>query len=113
MQIQKLQIEEIICLFQVIVIHGFDATVAYGSQDFKFKNSRDYPVKIISSVENGICKVTVYGVKTDNEYDVTIENEIIKTIPKKTASGQTRICCGFLQSYKKKWRNYQKAENFS
>lgn len=75
---------------------GFDATVAYGSQDFKFKNSRDYPVKIVSSVENGICQVTVYGLKTDDEYDVTIEAEIIKTIPKKTASGQTRICCGFL-----------------
>jgi vancomycin resistance protein YoaR len=68
---------------------GFDATVAYGSQDFKFTNSRDYPIKIVSSVENGYCKVSIYGLKTDNEYEVSIEAEIIKTIPKKTSSGQT------------------------
>jgi vancomycin resistance protein YoaR len=68
---------------------GFDATVAYGSQDFKFMNSRDYPIKIVSVVANGYCTVTIYGVKTDNEYDVSIEAEIIKTIPKKTSSGQT------------------------
>jgi vancomycin resistance protein YoaR len=68
---------------------GFDATVAYGSQDFKFMNSREYPIKIVSVVANGYCTVTIYGVKTDNEYEVSIEAEIIKTIPKKTSSGQT------------------------
>lgn len=68
---------------------GFDATVAYGSQDFKFVNSRNYPIKIVSSVENGYCTVSIYGLRTDNEYEVSIEAEIIKTIPKKTAGGQT------------------------
>jgi vancomycin resistance protein YoaR len=68
---------------------GYDATVAYGSQDFKFTNSRSYPIKIVSSVENGYCTVSIYGLKTDNEYEVSIETEIIKTIPKKTSSGQT------------------------
>lgn len=68
---------------------GYDATVAYGSQDFKFKNTRDYPIKIIASVENGYCKVSIYGLKTDNEYDISIETNIIKTMPKKTAGGAT------------------------
>ena len=66
---------------------GYDATVAYGSQDFKFKNTRDYPIKIIASVENGYCKVFIYGLKTENEYDISIETNIIKTMPKKTAGG--------------------------
>ena len=68
---------------------GYDATVAYGSQDFKFKNTRNYPIKIIASVENGYCKVSIYGLKTDNEYDISIETNIIKTMPKKTAGGST------------------------
>jgi len=66
---------------------GYDATVAYGSQDFKFKNTRDYPIKIIASVEGGYCKVFIYGLKTENEYDISIETNIIKTMPKKTAGG--------------------------
>ena len=66
---------------------GYDATVVYGSQDFKFKNTRDYPIKILSSVENGYCKVAIYGLKTDNEYDISIETNIIKTMAKKTSGG--------------------------
>ena len=68
---------------------GYDATVVYGSQDFKFKNSRDYPIKIIASVENGYCTVAIYGLKTENEYDVSIETNIIKTMPKKSSGGST------------------------
>ena len=40
---------------------GRDATVVYGSQDFKFKNSRKYPVKIEVTVANGMAKATIYG----------------------------------------------------
>ena len=72
---------------------GYDATVVYGSQDFKFKNTRNYPIKILASVENGNCTVSIYGLKTDNEYDVSIETNIIKRMPKKTAGGSTRLCC--------------------
>ena len=68
---------------------GYDATVVYGSQDFKFKNSRNYPIKVIASVENGYCTVSIYGLKTDNEYDVSIETNIIKTMPKKSSGGST------------------------
>ena len=68
---------------------GYDATVVYGSQDFKFKNSRDYPIKIIASVENGYCTVSFYGLKNEIEYDISIETDIIKTMPKKSAGGST------------------------
>ncbi len=66
---------------------GRDATVVYGSQDFKFENSRNYPIKIVSSVSGGVAKVSIYGLKTDNEYDVSIETNIIKTMPCKTSGG--------------------------
>lgn len=61
---------------------GKDATVAWGSTDFKFKNTRDYPVKIESIVNNGIAKVRIYGLKTENEYDITIETKTIKSTSK-------------------------------
>ena len=58
-------------------------------QYFKFKNSRNYPIKVIASVANGYCTVSIYGLKTDNEYDVSIETNILKTMKKKTAGGST------------------------
>lgn len=63
---------------------GEDATVVWGSTDFKFKNSRDYPIKIISSVEGGVATVSIYGLATNNEYDISIETETIKSIPYST-----------------------------
>lgn len=61
---------------------GKDATVAWGSTDFKFKNTRDYPIKIESTVSGGIAKVRVYGLKTDNEYNITIETATVKSTSK-------------------------------
>lgn len=51
---------------------GRDATVAYGSLDFRFKNNRTYPIKIESRVENGYCTVKVYGLRMENDFDVEI-----------------------------------------
>ena len=51
---------------------GRDATVAYGSLDFKFKNNRDYPVRIASSVQGGYCTVQIYGLKKEDDYQVEI-----------------------------------------
>lgn len=56
-----------------------DATVVYGSIDFKFKNNRDYPIKIVCSVQNGIANFQIYGLKTDNDYEVTISNRVTGT----------------------------------
>lgn len=48
---------------------GKDATVVWGSTDFKFENRRAYPIKIEASVSGGIASVKIYGLKTDEEYD--------------------------------------------
>ncbi len=60
---------------------GRDATVVYGSTDFKFKNSRSYPIKIVSSVDKGIATVSIYGYKNENdpEYEISIETNLVKT----------------------------------
>lgn len=61
------------------VVAGRDATVVYGLTDFKFKNSRNYPIKILCSVSSGIAKFEILGLKTDNEYEVVISSKITKT----------------------------------
>ena len=58
---------------------GKDATVVWGSTDFKFKNRREYPVKIEASVSDGVANVSFYGLKTDDEYELSIESRIIKS----------------------------------
>lgn len=60
---------------------GKDATVVYGSLDFQFKNSRNYPIKIESYMQNGIVTVNIYGIKEENEYDVEISTTILNYIP--------------------------------
>lgn len=63
---------------------GRDATVVYGSQDFKFKNNRKYPVKIEASLNSGIAKISLYGVKEEIDYTVTFETRTVSAIPYKT-----------------------------
>ena len=63
---------------------GRDATVVYGAIDFKFKNTRKYPIRIKSSVSGGIAKIQIFGMKEETEYDVKIETKITGSIPMQT-----------------------------
>lgn len=63
---------------------GFDATVSWGTIDLCFKNTRQYPIKIASSVVNGIVKVQILGIKEDVEYDVDIQTTVLDEIYYKT-----------------------------
>ena len=63
---------------------GRDATVAYGSKDFKFKNNRTYPIKIKVSINSGIAKVDIYGIKEEPKYDISFDIETVEIIPYKT-----------------------------
>ena len=56
-----------------------DATVVYGSIDFKFKNNRDYPIKLVCSVSNGVASFQIFGLKTGNDYQVEISSRITGT----------------------------------
>ena len=68
-----------------------DATVVYGSIDFKFKNNRDYPIKIVCSVSGGIAKFDIYGLRTDNEYEVEISSYVTGSTADSTYSEAYRI----------------------
>ena len=58
---------------------GRDATVSYGGKDFKFKNSRNYPVKIVASAKNGVLTVQILGVKEETEYDIELKSTVTQT----------------------------------
>ena len=68
-----------------------DATVVYGSIDFKFKNNRDYPIKLICSVSGGIARFDIYGLRTDNEYEVEISSYVTGSTANSTYSEAYRI----------------------
>lgn len=61
-----------------------DATVSYGNIDFKFKNTRQYPIKIESTSQNGICQISIYGIKEETEYEIEIQDKITEVIPYQT-----------------------------
>ena len=48
--------------------YGMDATVSWGSLDYKFKNNTDYPIRIKASVSGGQVHVTLMGTDTKDYY---------------------------------------------
>ena len=60
---------------------GRDATVSWGGIDFQFKNTRSYPIKIEASAKNGVCTMSIYGIKEETEYEVVIQSVVLSYIP--------------------------------
>jgi len=63
---------------------GTDATVSWGGPDFKFKNNRSYPIKVVCYVNRGTIYFQLFGLKEETEYEVVIEASITSYIPYKT-----------------------------
>ena len=59
---------------------GQDATVVYGSIDFKFENTSPYPIKIVAVQRNNYIRVTIKGTKTQ-EKTVKITTKVLSTTP--------------------------------
>lgn len=86
---------------------GEDATVSYGSLDFKFKNNTDYPIKLITVREGSQMKAKIMGTKGDDK-TVRLETEILETLTpetiKKTDSslkpGETEVQQSAVTGYK-------------
>lgn len=91
---------------------GADATVVWGSQDFKFKNSRTYPIRITSTVQGGVATVQVWGVKEETEYEITIETKKTATIPYTTQYIQTSDLPAGQQKVVQAGNNGQKIEAY-
>lgn len=78
---------------------GTDATVSWGAPDFKFKNNRDYAIRIVATTYNKNVTIKIYGLKQENDYNVEILSYRTGTIGYKTtytndsslAPGQTKV----------------------
>ena len=57
---------------------GQDAMVNIGTSDFKFKNNREYPIKVIAYVNPGSVTCAIKGLKQDTEYEVKLESRTIE-----------------------------------
>ncbi len=61
---------------------GQDATVVWGSTDYRFRNNTEYPVRIRTAVtgsgKNKVITVTIYGTQTVPGKEVKMETEILK-----------------------------------
>lgn len=66
------------------VPEGQDATVSWETVDFKFKNNRQYPIKIISEAKEGVVSVEIYGIKEKDDCQVLIESKVTNIIKKQT-----------------------------
>ena len=60
---------------------GKDATVVYGAYDFKFKNTRKYPIMIKTTIGSGVAKIDIFGIKEDVEYEVEISTKVLSYTP--------------------------------
>ena len=59
---------------------GRDATVAYGGKDFKFKNNRTYPIKIVASAKNGIVSISIAGIEEEmDKYEIVLTSTVLST----------------------------------
>ena len=87
---------------------SLDATVVYGSIDFKFKNNRETPIKIEATVKNGKATTKIYGLKSDKDVIVELESKILETIKYTTVTqydntmneGTTKVLQSPMNGYK-------------
>ena len=55
---------------------SFDATISYPYLDLKFKNTREYPIKIVVAFNPaGKLTISIYGTRQEVEYEVELESE--------------------------------------
>ncbi len=62
------------------VDYGMDATVYWGSIDYKFKNTLDYPIKIQANIDNGSVNITFWGAE-ELDFRVKMTYNILETYP--------------------------------
>ncbi len=63
---------------------SLDATISEGVFDFKFKNNKNYPIMIESSVANGIVTMSIKGIKEKDDKIIEIESVVIEKLDYKT-----------------------------
>ena len=61
---------------------GFDATVNWPGQDFKFKNNTDWPIFIVAGYSDRKVTVNIYGMSLGPGVTIDLESDVTRTIPK-------------------------------
>ena len=59
---------------------GRDATVSYGSKDFKFKNPREYAIKLKAHASNGILTVEIWGIPEEEDVEIELTSEVTDVV---------------------------------
>ena len=59
---------------------GRDATVSYGTLDFRFRNNLQYPIRIESKVGGGTLTIKICGIQTNPNRTVDIETETVAVL---------------------------------
>ena len=62
---------------------GLDAAVNWSSQDFKFKNTSDYPIFIVAEFADQKLTFKIYGKQLDDGMYIKLDSEKTETIPAK------------------------------
>lgn len=77
------QVERTEHMFAVTYVPmGMDATVYWGSLDYKFKNNLDHPILVEANVADGYVNITLRGTKPQTDYDkIEMTYEVLSTIP--------------------------------
>ncbi|MBQ7876251.1 MAG: VanW family protein [Clostridia bacterium] len=60
---------------------GRDATVNWGTTDFKFKNNTGHPIKIVSEISGKTIKISIVGMNTIPDMKVDILTSTVSVIP--------------------------------
>lgn len=68
---------------------GEDATVVYGSLDFRFKNTSAYPIKIVATSKNNYIRVKLMGTEPDEVRTVKLTKKTHSTTPYTTREKKT------------------------
>jgi len=62
-------------MFQALYVDASrDATVSWGTLDFKFKNTRNYPIMLKAWINGNRAYVEIYGTKEEVEYEIEIQS---------------------------------------
>ena len=97
---------------------GMDATVNWGTIDFKFKNNREYPIKIVSYVEGKQLYVQILGTKTDDT-EIKLTYEVVSTtgfdtvneVDETLAPGESKVkTTGYTGYVVNTYKNYYNAD---
>lgn len=59
---------------------GRDATVVYGTTDFRFKNNQQTPIKIEAKASGGVLTIKIFGFEDDNK-TVALKTETVQVRP--------------------------------